>query len=255
MSIHHAGADPPMSEVLKVERDGPVTILTLNRPEKRNALSAELVEALLAALARAWSDGTRLVVLRGEGKAFSGGFDFGDLEGQSDGDLALRFIRVELLLQALHHAPFATLALAHGACFGAASDMVVSCTRRLAAPGTRFRMPGLAFGVSLGTRRLAEVVGADGARRLLEASPVFDVDTALACRFLTEVRERERWPEAIAQAAQAAGTLPKSGHELLLGQMVADHRAADLATVVRSVAEPGLKQRVEAFTSQARRKG
>ncbi|MGI9385956.1 MAG: enoyl-CoA hydratase-related protein, partial [Methyloligellaceae bacterium] len=91
------------------KRDGPITTLMLNRPEKRNALSAELVDALLVALDDAQSDGTRLLVLKGEGKGFSGGFDFGGIEYQSDADLALRFIRLELLLQALYHSPHATM--------------------------------------------------------------------------------------------------------------------------------------------------
>jgi enoyl-CoA hydratase len=192
-------------------------------------------------------------VLKGAGGGFSGGFDFGALDRRSDGDLALRFVRLELLLQDLWHAPFATLALAHGACYGAAADIVCSCNRRIAAPGTKFRMPGLAFGVSLGTRRLAAVVGADAARRLLETSAVFDDQEALACRFVTEVREQERWPEVISEAATAAQALPQDAQRLLLAQTVEDLRSQDLAVLVRSVAEPGLKQRIGAFLASVRR--
>jgi enoyl-CoA hydratase len=238
-------ADP-----LLVERDGGVTTLVLNRPEKRNALSAELVEAMIARIAEARGDGTRLLVVRGAGAGFSGGFDFGKLEEHSDGDLALRFIRLELLLQDLWHAPFATMALAHGACYGAGADIVGSCNRRIAAPGTTFRMPGLAFGVSLGTRRLADVVGADAARRLLETSAVFDEEEALACRFVTEVRGQDGWPEAVSQAAAAARALPQPSQQLLLAQTVEDLRSQDLAVLVRSVAEPGLKQRIGAFLAR-----
>jgi enoyl-CoA hydratase/carnithine racemase len=243
-----------MTDPLLIERDGVVTTLVLNRPEKRNALSAELVEAMIAAIGEAHRDGTRLLVLRGAGAGFSGGFDFGDLERHSDGDLALRFIRLELLLQDLWHAPFATLALAHGACYGAAADIVCSCNRRIAAPGTKFRMPGLAFGVSLGTRRLAAVVGADAARRLLETSAVFDDQEALACRFLTDVREQDGWPDAVLQAAAAARALPQPAQRLLLAQTVEDLRSQDLAVLVRSVAEPGLKQRIRDFLATVQRR-
>ena len=79
-----------MADPLMIERDGVVTTLVLNRPEKRNALSAELVEAMIAAISVARDDGTRLLVVRGAGAGFSGGFDFGNLERHSDGDLALR---------------------------------------------------------------------------------------------------------------------------------------------------------------------
>jgi enoyl-CoA hydratase len=241
-----------MTDPLLIKRDGVVTTLVLNRPDKRNALSAELVEATIAALAEARGDGTRLLVIQGAGAGFSGGFDFGGLEQHSDGDLALRFIRLELLLQDLWHAPFATLALAHGACYGAAADIVASCNRRIAAPGSKFRMPGLAFGVSLGTRRLAAVVGADAARRLLETSAVFDAEEALACGFVTEVVERDRWPEAVSQAADAARALPQNAQRLLLAQTVEDWRSHDLAVLVRSVAEPGLKQRIGEFLKGVR---
>jgi enoyl-CoA hydratase len=242
-----------VADPLLIERDGGVTTLVLNLPEKRNALSAELVEAMIAAIGVARDDGTRLLVIRGAGAGFSGGFDFGDLERHSDGDLALRFIRLELLLQDIWHAPFATMALAHGACYGAAADIVASCHRRIAAPGTRFRMPGLAFGVSLGTRRLAAVIGADAARRLLESSPVFDEEEALACRFLTEVCGEDGWPEAVSEAAAAAQALPHPSQRLLLSQTVEDVRSQDLAVLVRSVAEPGLKQRIGAFLARGKR--
>ncbi|HUE46826.1 MAG TPA: enoyl-CoA hydratase/isomerase family protein [Aestuariivirgaceae bacterium] len=243
-----------MADPLLIERDGVVTTLVLNRPEKRNALSAELVDAMIAAIGIARDDGTRLLVVRGAGAGFSGGFDFGKLDEHSDGDLALRFIRLELLLQGLWHAPFATMALAHGACYGAAADIVASCHRRIAAPGTKFRMPGLAFGVSLGTRRLAAVIGADAARRLLETSAVFDADEALAFRFLTGIRSQDDWPEAISEAANTAEALPQEAQRLLLRQTVEDFRSQDLAVLIRSVAEPGLKQRIEAFLASGKRR-
>lgn len=239
-----------MTDPLLIERDGGVTTLVLNRPEKRNALSAELVEAMIAAIAAARDDGTRLLVIRGAGAGFSGGFDFGNLDEHGDGDLALRFIRLELLLQDIWHAPFATMALAHGACYGAAADIVASCHRRIAAPGTTFRMPGLAFGISLGTRRLAAVVGADAARGLLETSAVFGEDEALACRFLTDISEEDGWPDAVSQAAAAAQALPHSSQRLLQSQTVEDLRSQDLAVLARSVAEPGLKQRIAAFLAR-----
>ena len=62
---------------LAVERRGTTLFLTLDRPDKMNALSATLVEALLAEVNAAYRDGTRLLVLRGNGRNFSAGFDMG----------------------------------------------------------------------------------------------------------------------------------------------------------------------------------
>ncbi|MDX2288802.1 MAG: enoyl-CoA hydratase/isomerase family protein, partial [Hyphomicrobiaceae bacterium] len=126
-NVHQA---PP----LLVERAGDTVTLTLARPDRLNALDACLVEHMIEAFETADRDGTRLIVVTGQGKGFSGGFDLSDLAAQSDGDLALRFLRIESLLQLIHHAPCATLALVHGACFGAGADIVAACALRLAAP-------------------------------------------------------------------------------------------------------------------------
>lgn len=240
-----------MHTEISVERNGPVTTLVLARPQKRNALSALLVEEMLEVVDSACTDGTRLLVLKGEGKGFSGGFDFGDIEEQSDADLALRFVRLEILLQKLYHAPYATLALAHGACYGAAADMVCCCNRRVAAPGTRFRMPGLRFGIALGTRRLGEVIGADAARRVLETSAVFDAEEALAMRFLTAIEPVDSWVDQVEQASVEAVDLPPQSHRLLLEEMVVDHRDEDLSTLVRSVSTPGIKTRISEFLAES----
>jgi enoyl-CoA hydratase/carnithine racemase len=98
------------------------------------------------------------------------------------------------------------------------------------------------------------VVGADAARRLLETSAVFDDQEALACRFLTDVREQDGWSEAVLQAAAAAQTLPRPAQRLLLAQTVEDLRSQDLAVLVRSVAEPGLKQRIRDFLATVKRR-
>src|SRR5262249_14863071 len=102
-----------VADPLLIHQAGAVIELVLNRPDKANALDARLVEALLAAVARAANSGARLLTLRGEGRHFCAGFDFSDLDQQSDGDLLHRFVRIEQLLQALHHAPLTTLALCH----------------------------------------------------------------------------------------------------------------------------------------------
>jgi len=154
-----------MSDELLRKHEGHVTRLTLNRPQKANALSGALVEALLDAVEYACTDGTRLLVIEAAGDHFCAGFDFTGYQDASEGDLALRFIRIETLLQEIHHAPFETLAFAHGRNFGAGADLVAACSQRIAAPGSTFRMPGLRFGVVLGTRRLAARVGADRATR------------------------------------------------------------------------------------------
>lgn len=244
-----------MSDDLLIRREGALTRFTFNRPEKRNALSAGLVEALLHGVEAAGRDGTRLAVFQGAGKGFCAGFDFTGIETQSDADLVHRFVRVEQMLQAIRHAPFATLALVHGACFGAAADIVAACGRRAAVPGATFRMPGLRFGVVLGTRRLADLIGPDKARSLLEMTRVFAAEEARDLGVLTDIVAEDAWPELVEHTRAAAETLPLIAQRALLERTTPDTRDADMAALVRSVATPGLQARIAAFLDEAKKKG
>ena len=231
---------------LMIRRDGVVSELVLSRPAKANALSGTLVEALLAAVAGAASEGTRLLVIRGEGKNFCAGFDFADLDSQSDGDLLHRFIRTELLLQAIYHCPIATLALCHGGTYGAGADIVAACDRRIAAPDTRIRMPGLRFGVALGTRRLKERIGADKALEIQGSSRTFAAEEAHQIGFIEAVAEQATWPDSV-RAIAASQKLSATAHATLKSRVLTDTREADLAALALSASEPGLKARIKAF--------
>lgn len=234
------------SELVR-NHDGHLTRLTLNRPRKANALSATLVESLIDAVENAHNDGTRLLILDGEGEHFCAGFDFSAYHDQSEGDLALRFIRIETLLQTLFHAPFTTLAMAHGKIFGAGADLIAACDARLAAPETTFRMPGLQFGVVLGTRRLAHRIGADHARTILVESRTFDADEALDLGFVTAIAITAEWPTIIQRTLSNSGRLTPSAETALHRQIVTDTRADDMAALARSVSIPGLKERIQVY--------
>jgi enoyl-CoA hydratase len=236
-----------MDNELLRQHDGHVTHLTLNRPQKANALSASLVEALLNAVEYAYTDATRLLILDGSGEHFCAGFDFTGYLEMSEGDLVLRFIRIEHLLQQLYHAPFATLVLARGSNFGAGSDLVCAGSVRVAAPGATFRMPGLRFGIVLGAHRLAHRIGADAARDVLATSRTFDADEALRLKFLTHVEAQSEWSALSAAARKAAGVLSQPATARLHEQTMADTRASDMAALVLSASVPGLKERIRTF--------
>ena len=232
---------------LRVAREGGVTRLTLDRAQKANALSAALVEALIEAVDNAASDGTRLLVLDGAGSHFCAGFDFTDYESATEGDLALRFIRIETLLQAIYHSPCETVTLAHGRVFGAGADIVASCSRRVATPDAGFLMPGLRFGVVLGTRRFAARVGDDAARDILSVSRPFDAAEALRIGFVTQVAPRQDWDAIVESARAQSERLTPTAAAALRAATLRDTRAEDMAALARSVSEPGLKARIRAF--------
>jgi methylglutaconyl-CoA hydratase len=237
-----------VADPLLIHQAGAVIELVLNRPDKANALDARLVEALLVAVARAANSGARLLTLRGEGRHFCAGFDFSDLDQQSDGDLLHRFVRIEQLLQALHHAPLTTLALCHGSALGAGADLVAACDWRIAAPATRFRMPGLRFGIVLGTRRFAALVGADAAHEILVTSRSFGAAEAERLGFVQRLAEPGAWPE-IVRGIVDAQKLDGIATVRLKARIKPDMRACDMAALLDSAATPGLKDRIRAFRS------
>jgi len=222
-------------------------LITLARPEKMNALSAELVEALIAAVDAAHARGDDLIVFRGAGRNFSAGFDFGGYQEQSEGDLLLRFVRLEILLQKIANSPALTLALAHGKNFGAGVDLFGACMLRVAAPDSTYRMPGLKFGLLLGTRRFAALVGADAARAVLTHTRTFDATEAKTLGFATEICTPEDWDDCIARARASAQELSTQARRQLYATLAPETDNADLAALVRSAAEPGLKARIRAY--------
>jgi len=168
----------------------------------------------------------------------------------SDADLLLRFVRIETLLQAIYTAPMPTLALVHGRCFGAGADIVASCSQRIASPDSSFRMPGLQFGIVLGTRRLAALIGVDAARNMLQTSRVFDAETAHSCGFLTAIAARDDWDQNIAKATTDAAVLTNPSRHALMQQTRDDrYLDADMAALVRSASQPGLGTRIAAYVA------
>jgi Enoyl-CoA hydratase/isomerase len=126
---------------LRIAHDAGRLTLTLDRPHRRNALDAVLVEALHGALDNIDQTEITMLVIEGAGPSFCSGFDLGDLDAETDGSLLLRFVRIEQLLQRLFRAPYTTVALAQGHAFGAGADLFCACQHRFAAHDTTFRSP------------------------------------------------------------------------------------------------------------------
>ena len=240
-----------MRELL-IERDDTLKIVHLNRPSRANSLNSNLVESLYETILESANDGTRTFVLQGEGKSFCSGFDLSDLESSNDSQVAQRILRVEKLLQALHHAPFTTVAMAHTRAFGAGADLVCSCHIRIAEPDTKFCMPGLNFGILLGTRRLTLRVGVDNALSILTNTRVFGSNEALQMGFLTQIAKKSQWNEIIEASNQVASALPISYASRMFEVVIPDTRSEDLADLTKAVNETGLVARIIKYKNSMR---
>ncbi len=229
--------------MLSTEQLPGITTLTLQRPERANALGPELVEALISAAEAAIADPTvHTLVLRGAGRHFCTGLDLSDLATLSDGDLLLRLVRIETLLALLWHAPIRTVALAHGRTWGAGADLFAVCEQRLVHPDTTLRFPGAQFGIVLGTRRLAERIGVDAARALVLEGGELDAPQAMALGLATQLGDT---------AAELAAPRPDATTARAIRSATRDDcRDADLAALVRSAARPGLQSRIIAYRAR-----
>ena len=118
---------------------------------------------------------------------------------------------------------------------------------RIAAPGTTFRMPGLRFGLVLGTRRVAHRIGAEAARDILQSSRTFDSESAQKLGFITRIAAQSEWPALMEAARETSAALTQPARARLHEQTVIDTRDADMAALAQSASVPGLKERIRIF--------
>lgn len=158
--------------VLSEHCDG-LAVLTLNRPDKLNAVNRPMIEALDAALDAAEADeAVRAIVVAGAGRAFSAGFDL-DMgiggDGESPDPLAVRHALENdfRIIMRFWDCPKVTIAAAHGYCLGSAMELAVACDLTLASDDCRFGMPEVKFGSGIVTMLLPWLAGPKQARYLL----------------------------------------------------------------------------------------
>jgi enoyl-CoA hydratase len=157
--------------ILSEHRDR-LAVLTLNRPEKLNAVNGAMIEALDRALDAAEADAAvRVIVLTGAGRAFSAGFDL-DMGVGGDGKPDPAAVRRELenefrIIMRLWDCPKVTIAAAHGYCLGSAMELALACDLTIAADDCRFGEPEVRFGSGIVAMLLPWLAGPKRAKYLL----------------------------------------------------------------------------------------
>jgi enoyl-CoA hydratase/carnithine racemase len=184
-----------------------LTTITMNRPERRNALSEAHMRELLAALGATSADpSTRAVVLAANGSVFSSGHDFADMaERDLDGMRRLLATCTELML-AIQRAPFPVVASVQGLATAAGCQLVATCDLAVAAEHARFATPGGKGGWFCTTPMIAvaRAVGRKRALELLLTGDEIDAPTAFAWGLVNRIVPAERLvaeTEALARAA------------------------------------------------------
>ncbi len=160
-----------MSEATSYEVRGPAAWIHLTRPEKRNALSAEVLDGIAGGLERARNDGARAVVLAGTGAAFCAGADLAHVKGLDDVDAIGELLEEagELTLRIEGH-PAPVVAAVNGAAVAGGLELVLACDLVVAAENATFADGHVTYGLFPGAGssiRLPRLIGANRARHLM----------------------------------------------------------------------------------------
>jgi enoyl-CoA hydratase len=179
--------------VVLYEVRGRVAVVTVNRPEKRNALNQEVRAGLLAAFERARTDpGVRVVLLTGAGdKAFIAGADISEFEGRTPVD-QWRSMSTGPVFDAPERCPKPVIAALNGFCLGGGMEIALACDIRIASSAAKFGQPEVNLGIipgGGGTQRLPRVAGVGAALRLILTGDMIDAAEALRLGIVSEVTE------------------------------------------------------------------
>jgi enoyl-CoA hydratase/carnithine racemase len=180
VSVQNAPA--PTLQHVELAHDGPVARVTLNRPDRYNALSHALMTELRGTLERIAADpAVQVVVLAGAGRGFSAGHDLSEMIGRDEGFYEELFEECTALMQTVRRMPQPVIARIHGVATAAGCQLVASCDLAVAADDARFGTPGVRIGLFCSTPMvpLSRAIGRKRALEMLLTGELIDAATAL----------------------------------------------------------------------------
>jgi methylglutaconyl-CoA hydratase len=204
--------------VVLIEKQSPqITVITLNRPERRNALTLELLTELCAAIKVASDEPqTRVVILRGAGAAFCTGLDLKEAADQSKAHATAEMVAKTLI--AISQTHLVTIAAVHGAAVAGGAGIMSACDFVLAADGTKIGYPEVRRGLVAGLVMtfVRRQVGERNMRELLLGSELTDAERAKEIGLVNRVVARNdlmtealKFAESVVQGAPGAVTQTK----------------------------------------------
>jgi len=235
------------NNILFVEHKSYVSTLTLNRPEKRNSLSPDLLVKLCQTLEElGQNDDVRTVVIRGSGeRAFSAGYDIAAIPTNVPEDLQERLKQenpLDLAVAAIVNYPYPVIAMLNGYAFGAGCELAVSCDIRIAADDIKMGVPAAKLGLVYpmrGMLRYVQSVGFTATSELLLTGRSFDTKRALQMGLINYALPRtelETFTYELAQEMAANAPLSLKGTKRILGFLRQSFEMpADLATEAESI--------------------
>ena len=191
---------------VRVEITGPAAVITLDRPEKRNALSLALMEELIVALHRvSETTNVRVIVLAGAGPAFSAGHDLTEMVGREHDFYERLFNVCTELMETIHRLPQPVIAKVHGMATAAGCQLVAACDLAVAAEEARFATPGVKIGLFCSTPMVpvSRAVGRKRALELLLTGDPIDAATAADWGLVNRVVPADQIDSAVQELVDA----------------------------------------------------
>jgi enoyl-CoA hydratase/carnithine racemase len=249
------------SELLTIDRQGPILRLTLNNPPA-NALSVELMEALQPALDSARDDGTRVIVIAASGKLFSAGHDLKQMTAhRTDPDkgedfFGRTFALCSRLMQSIVEHPKPVIAEVGGLATAAGCQLVASCDLAFASTQARFGVNGIDVGLFCSTPAVAltRSIAPRRAMEMLLTGEMIDAATALEFGLVNRVVPSESLTETVNALAQTiaakspmAVKLGKQAVRRQMGLTLADAYERTSRVMVENVLEADAEEGISAF--------
>jgi enoyl-CoA hydratase len=190
-----------------LEQSDGVAVLTLNRPDKRNALSRALRREIVSRLGDLEKDAAvRVAVLTGAPPAFCAGFDRSEFEG---GEMAEIFEESMAYHHRVYTFPKPLIAAVNGPALGGGCDLAALCDFRLASTLAVFGQPQVRFGAPAIFELMRSIVGSGPAREMCLTGRRYDAGEALAIGLVNRVVEPDELLESASATAREIATLPE----------------------------------------------
>jgi enoyl-CoA hydratase len=230
--------------VIHVEQRDTVALVTIDRPDRRNALDTAHCEELLDAVEQVGTGNARVLVLTGAEGHFCAGADLSTVEDEA-------FVAtLRRLLRALIELPVPVVAAVDGAALGAGTQLAVAADLRVATPNARFGIPAAKLGLMVDhwtVQRVARLAGAGPARAMLLAAEEVDGEAAYRLGLVQRLGDLE---DALAWAGRIAVLAPLTvaGHKLALNRLEPELDDADVAAArTRAWSSADLQEGMAAF--------
>jgi enoyl-CoA hydratase/carnithine racemase len=221
------------------EKDGPIGWITFNNPERHNAVSMAMWEALSGIMRNYEEDDSiRVIVLKGAGdKAFASGADISEFEEKRSSPETTQIYRLasDKASDDLTHASKPTIAMVRGYCIGGGVSVALSCDMRIAAVGAKFGVPAARLGLGYeakGVRKLMNVVGSAFAKEIFFTARQFTAAEALQMGLVNRIVPDSQLEEYVRDyAATIASNAPLTVGSIktIVGELTRDESARDMA--------------------------